>query len=125
MGETRCFPDPILIPPLIFKLDFLPYFGLYSQAETTSVTTKTRTKILGGIFEKFLLSNLYHVLIRSSHNLKNILKSYGSFGSSSFDTSLLSRQVRQVDPDASSQDSKKSRIKNYATGKGKIDVKVN
>ena len=49
MSETRSFPYPISIPPLIFKLDFLPYFGLYSQAETTSVTTKTRTKILGGL----------------------------------------------------------------------------
>ena len=50
MNETGSFPFPILVPPLIFKLDFLPFFGLYSQAETTNVTTKTRAKILGGVF---------------------------------------------------------------------------
>ena len=53
MSETRSFPYPISIPPLIFKLDFLSFSGLYSKAETTNVTTKTRTKILGGVaFEK-------------------------------------------------------------------------
>ena len=66
MSETRCFPNPISIVPLIFKVDFLPFSGLYSQAETTSVTTKSRTKILGEglIFEKFLLRNLHDALIK-------------------------------------------------------------
>ena len=64
MCDARSFPHWISIPPLIFKLDFLPFFGLYSQAETTSVTTKTRTKILGGVvFEKIFLQNLHDALI--------------------------------------------------------------
>ena len=32
MCEARSFPYTISIPPFIFKLDFLPFFGLYSQA---------------------------------------------------------------------------------------------
>ena len=63
MSETRSFPYPISIPPLIFKLDFLPFSGLYSQAETTSVTTKTRIKILGGVaFEKKFDQHLHYAL---------------------------------------------------------------
>ena len=44
--------------PLILKSFFLQYFGLYSQSETTSVTTKTRTKIQRGVLlKKFLIKN--------------------------------------------------------------------
>ena len=50
-NRIHFIPHSISLPPLIFKFYFLQYFGLYSQAETTSVTTKTSTKILreGGV----------------------------------------------------------------------------
>ena len=47
LSEIRTFPHPISLPPLILKLNFFPFFGLYSQTETTNVTIRTRTKIPG------------------------------------------------------------------------------
>ena len=61
--RIRSFPHPISLPPLILKFNFRPFFGLYSQAETINVTTKTRTKILGEVlFEKVLLRNLHDAI---------------------------------------------------------------
>ena len=66
MSEIAYLANPIALPSLIFKFIFRPYFGLYSQAETTSVTTKTRTKILRGVlFEKILIKNLHDALTES------------------------------------------------------------
>ena len=41
----------ILLIPFILKFDLLPLFRLLGQAKATSVTTKTRTKILDGFLK--------------------------------------------------------------------------
>ena len=92
MSETRSFPYPISIPPLIFKLDFLPFFGLYSQAETTSVTTKTRTKILGGgVFLKNFCSEICMMPLRKKSLLNLKMKNLGYFD--------ISEKYQRVDSD--------------------------
>ena len=47
----------ISAPPCIFKLNYFPFFGLYSQAETTGLITETSKLSLnpkeGNIFKNF------------------------------------------------------------------------
>ena len=44
----RSFSPSDIATPFIFKFEFIRFVGLYIQAETTSVTKKNKTKILGG-----------------------------------------------------------------------------
>ena len=61
--EIQTFSSPIWLPPFIFEFNFLPFFGLYSQSETTSVTRKASTKFLGGVsFLVLVLKNLHGAL---------------------------------------------------------------
>ena len=87
MGEICSFTHPISLPPLIFKFIFRPNFRLYSQVETTSMTTKTWTKILRRvIFEK----NLHDSLKRSRLMLAAdwlICENYKKTRLTAFDTS--------------------------------------
>ena len=40
MGEIRSFPYSTSLPPLILKFDFLPFFGLYSQADNETINVE-------------------------------------------------------------------------------------
>ena len=45
-----------------FYIHFFSFFELYGQAETTSMTTKTKTKIMRVTFLKIFLRNLHDAL---------------------------------------------------------------